>query len=70
MIATGDFHQFPPVQDQWVFNKTNIRGRCDATATNIWKVYFKIYKLSQHVWYKTDHVYSWLQENIATGNGY
>merc|ERR1711872_92592 len=49
VIATGDFHQLPPVGDVWIFNRTSIRGRCNAIATNIWKVYFKMYKLTEHV---------------------
>ena len=49
VIATGDFHQLQPIGDQWIFNRTRIRGRCNATATNIWRVYFKMYKLTEHV---------------------
>ena len=37
VIATGDFHQLPPVENQWVFKRTKIRGRCYTTANNIAK---------------------------------
>ena len=67
VIATGDFHQLPPIGDQWIFNQTRICGRCNATATNIWRVYFKMYKLTKHVRSETDKVYSWLQEEISVG---
>merc|ERR1711873_35486 len=67
VIATGAFHQLPPVGDQWIFNQTRIRGRCNATATNIWKVYFKMYKLTEHVRSEGDQEYSLLQEQIAIG---
>merc|ERR1712089_52204 len=67
VIATGDFHQLQPIGDQWIFNRTRIRARCNATATNIWKVYFKIYKLTEHVRSEGDQEYSLLQEQIAIG---
>merc|ERR1712033_63396 len=67
VIATGDFHQLPLVGDQWIFNQTRIRGRCNATATNIWRVYFKMYKLTEHVRSEGDQEYSLLQEQIAIG---
>merc|ERR1712055_267516 len=67
VIATGDFHQLQPIGDQWIFNRTRIRGRCNATATNIWKVYFKMYKLTEHVRSEGDQEYSLLQEQIAIG---
>merc|ERR1712002_325040 len=67
VIATGDFHQLPPVGDVWIFNRTSIRGRCNAVATNIWKVYFKMYKLTEHVRSEGDQDYSLLQEEIAIG---
>ena len=67
VIAMGDFHQLPPIGDQWIFNQTRIRGWCNATATNIWRVYFKMYKLTKHVRSETDEVYSWLQEEISIG---
>merc|ERR1712121_583671 len=67
VIATGDFHQLPPVGDVWIFNRTRIRGRCNATATNIWKVFFKMYKLTEHVQSEGDQDYSLLQEQIAIG---
>ena len=67
VIATGDFHQLPPIGDQWIFNQTRIRGQCNATATNIWRVYFKMYKLTKHIRSETDKVYSWLQEEISIG---
>merc|ERR1712208_252709 len=50
-----------------IFNQTRIRGRCNATATNIWKVYFKMYKLTEHVRSEGDQEYSLLQEQIAIG---
>merc|ERR1712101_44119 len=65
VIATGDFHQLPPIGDVWIFNQTRIRGRCNATATNIWKVYFKMYKLTEHVRSEGDQEYSLLQEQKA-----
>lgn len=68
IIATGDFHQLQPVIGPWVFNTTSIRGRCNATATNIWKCYFKMYLLQQNVRSGSDEIYAWLQENIAVGN--
>merc|ERR1711895_264694 len=43
VIATGDFHQLQLIGDQWIFNQTTICGRSNATATNIWRVYFKIF---------------------------
>merc|ERR1712002_1159877 len=67
VIATDDFNQLPPVLDQWIFNRTSIRGRCNATATNIWRVYFKMYKLTEHVRSEGDQEYSLLQEQIAIG---
>merc|ERR1712115_163256 len=67
VIATGDFHQLQPIGDQWIFNRTTIRGRCNATATNIWRVYFKMYKLTEHVRSEGDQEYSLLQEQIAIG---
>merc|ERR1712089_93292 len=67
VIATGDFHQLQPIGDQWIFNQTRIRGRCNATATNIWRVYFKMYKLTEHVRSEGDQEYSLLQEQIAIG---
>merc|ERR1712115_426821 len=67
VIATGDFHQLPPIGDPWIFNRTTIRGRCNSTATNIWKVYFKMYKLTEHVRSEGDQEYSLLQEQIAIG---
>merc|ERR1712002_63668 len=67
VIATGDFHQLPPVGDVWIFNRTSIRGGCKATATNIWKVYFKMYKLTEHLRSEGDQDYSLLQEEIAIG---
>ena len=67
VIATGDFHQLPPVGDNWVFKNTSISGRCNSTATNLWKVKFKLYKLTEHVRSGGDETYSWLQENIASG---
>merc|ERR1712177_130343 len=67
VIATGDFHQLPPIGDPWIFNRTTIRGRCNSTATNIWKVYFKMYKLTEHVRSEGDQEYSFLQEQIAIG---
>merc|ERR1712121_556949 len=67
VIATGDFHQLQPIGDQWIFNRTRIRGRCNATATNIWRVYFKMYKLTEHVRSEGDQEYSLLQEQIAIG---
>merc|ERR1712002_1046788 len=67
VIATGDFHQLPPVGDVWIFNRTSIRGRCNAIATNIWKVFFKMYKLTEHVRSEGDQDYSLLQEQIAIG---
>merc|ERR1712112_209535 len=67
VIATGDFHQLQPIGDQWIFNRTRIRGRCNATATNIWRVYFKMYKLTEHVQSEGDQEYSLLQEQIAIG---
>merc|ERR1712115_396197 len=63
----GDFHQLQPIGDQWIFNQTRIRGRCNATATNIWRVYFKMYKLTEHVRSEGDQEYSLLQEQIAIG---
>merc|ERR1711889_30647 len=68
VIATGDFHQLPPVLDQWIFNRTSIRGRCNAVGTNIWKVFFKMYKLDIRVRSEGDQDYSLLQEEIAIGN--
>merc|ERR1712002_747965 len=67
VIATGDFHQLQPIGDQWIFNQTRICGRCNATATNIWRVYFKMYKLTEHVRSEGDQEYSLLQEQIAIG---
>ena len=67
VIATGDFHQLPPVANPWIFNPTRIHGRANATATNIWKVYFQMYKLSQHVRSENDPLYSKLQEEISVG---
>merc|ERR1712121_415018 len=67
VIATGDFHQLPPVLDQWIFNRTSIRGRCNAVGTNIWKVFFKMYKLDIRVRSEGDQDYSLLQEEIAIG---
>merc|ERR1711989_1921 len=67
VIATGDFHQLQPIGDQWIFNRTTIRGRSNATATNIWRVYFKMYKLTEHVRSEGDQEYSLLQEQIAIG---
>merc|ERR1712115_118003 len=67
VIATGDFHQLQPIGDPWIFNRTTIRGRCNGTATNIWKVYFKMYKLTEHVRSEGDQEYSLLQEQIAIG---
>merc|ERR1711889_16535 len=67
VIVTGDFHQLQPIGDQWIFNQTRIRGRCNATATNIWRVYFKMYKLTEHVRSEEDQEYSLLQEQIAIG---
>ena len=63
----GDFHQLPPIGDQWIFNQTRIYGWCNAIATNICRVYFKIYKLTKHIRPETDKVYSWLQEEISVG---
>ena len=65
VIATGDFHQLAPVGNPWIFNRTRICGRANATATNIWRVYFKMYKLTKHVRSETDKVYSRLQEEIS-----
>merc|ERR1712177_82892 len=56
-----------PIGDVWIFNQTRIRRRCNATATNIWKVYFKMYKLTEHVRSEGDQEYSLLQEQIAIG---
>merc|ERR1711873_88898 len=56
-----------PIGDQWIFNRTRIRGRCNATATNIWKVFFKMYKLDIRVRSEEDQEYSLLQEEIAIG---
>merc|ERR1712089_9890 len=67
VIVTVDFHHLQPIGDQWIFNRTRIRGRCNATATNIWKVYFKMYKLTEHVRSEGDQEYSLLQEQIAIG---
>ena len=67
IIATGDFHQLPPVGDSWVFKNAKVRGRCNSTATNLWKTKFKMYKLTEHVRSGGDEIYSWLQENIASG---
>ena len=67
VIVTGDLHQLPPVMGPWVFQTTTIRGRCNATATNIWKCHFQMYQLQQHVRSSSDEIYSWLQENIAVG---
>ena len=49
VIVIGDFHQLSPIGDHWIFNRTRICGWSNATATNIWKVYFKMYKLTQHI---------------------
>ena len=67
VIATGDFHQLAPICNPWIFDQSRILVRANATATNIWRVYFKMYKLTKHVRSETDEVYSWLQEEISIG---
>ena len=49
VIATGDFHQLPPVRNPWIFNRTTFYGRANATVTNVWKTKFKMYKLTKNV---------------------
>ena len=67
VIATGDFHQLAPIKKSWIFQYTIIHGRANATATNIWKVLFKMYKLMEHVRSANNEVYSKLQEKIFVG---
>ena len=67
VIATGDFHQLAPIKKSWIFQQTKIHGRANNTATNLWKVLFKMYKLVEHNRSAKDLLYSELQENIAIG---
>jgi len=67
VIATGDFHQLAPIKKSWIFQQTRIHGRANNTATNIWKVLFKMYKLEQHNRSANDPKYSELQEQISIG---
>jgi len=67
VIATGDFHQLAPIKKSWIFQQTRIHGRANNTATNIWKVLFKMYKLEQHNRSANDPKYSELQEQISMG---
>ena len=67
VIATGDFHQLPPVRNPWIFNRTTFYGRANATVTNLWKTKFKMYKLTKNVRAENDEEYSKLQEDISVG---
>ena len=67
VIATGDFHQLPPVRNPWIFNQTTFYGHANATVTNLWKTKFKMYKLTKNVRAENDVVYSKLQEDISVG---
>ena len=47
VIATGDFHQLPPVNDRYIYNNSNIDGRPQNLAPNFWKIHFEIFELKE-----------------------
>ena len=59
--------QLAPIKKSWIFQQTRIYGRANNTATNIWKILFKMYKLEQHNRSTDDTKYSEYQDNISIG---
>ena len=49
VIATGDFYLLAFINKSLILQQTRIHGRAYSTATNIWKVLFKMYKLIQQI---------------------
>ena len=67
VIATRNFHQLALIKKSWIFQQTRIHGRANNTATNLWNVVIKMYKLIEHNHSANDSLYSEFQENIAIG---
>ena len=67
VIATGDFHQLPPVNDCYAFMNVNVDGRPANLAPNIWKQYFKIYKLTEKMRCLDDPDFASICDSVGEG---
>lgn len=65
MIFVGDLLQLKPITDNYIFQKAEIKGRCNNLAPNIWKVHARQYKLTEKMRSADDAVLGELADATA-----
>merc|ERR1712082_440159 len=64
-IAAGDLRQLPPVQDSFIFEKSNLDGRSSVAPCH-WDENFKIYYLTQKMRCPDDIAFAELCDRVGT----
>merc|ERR1712002_940449 len=64
-IAAGDLRQLPPVQDSFIFEKSNLDGRSPVAPCH-WDENFKIYYLTQKMRCPDDISFAELCDRVGT----
>jgi len=67
VIATGDFHQLPPVKDRFIFFNNNVDGRPEHLAPNWWKTSFRMCALTEKMRSLEDEDFANICDSVAHG---
>ena len=65
-IATGDLRQLPPIQDQFITEKSKIDGR-PLCAPSYWDQHFRIYYMTEKMRCRNDEEFSAICDRVGKG---